>query len=145
MEYSTLQSLTMPSAVHLTGCEPTRSHLFGLSVRASRQFSNHLKPDSFSLSSDSHIHFPLIPLTVIMWFLYLVYIIALHVSQKFPSIEYDDENYRFWFPHRESDSSETNSGLAHQFPSLIRNSTWWEAVFSKSKDSGEKFLSSSGT
>ena len=86
-----------------------------LSVRASRQFSNHLKPDSFSLSSDSHIHFPLIPLTVIMWFLDLVYIIALHVSQKLPSIEYDDEYFLVEFSYRESDSSETNSGLAYHF------------------------------
>ena len=86
-----------------------------LFVRASRQLSDNLKNNSFGLRFDSHIHFLLIPLTVIMRFLDLVYIIALHVSQKLPSIEYDDEYFLVEFSYRESDSSETNSGLAYHF------------------------------
>ena len=60
------------------------------SVHASCQFSNHLKPDSFSLCFDPHIHFLLIPFAVNMWFLELVYIIALNMSKKFPSMQHDD-------------------------------------------------------
>ena len=63
-----------------------------LTIHASCQFSDYLKPDPFGLCSDSHIHFLLIPLTVTIRFLDLVYIIALHVSQKFPFVRSEQKN-----------------------------------------------------
>lgn len=58
-----------------------------LAVHTSCQFSDYLKPNPFSLCSDSHIHFLLNPLTATIWFFDLVYIIALYLSQKLPSME----------------------------------------------------------
>ena len=55
-----------------------------LAVHAPGKLANYLEPDLFCLCSDAHFHFLLIPLFFI--FLDLVYIIALHLSKKFPSI-----------------------------------------------------------